>query len=95
VAHVKALADAIFAAIGRRVNDPDLVHLMQRDVPELLPESVEAEVPAAEEATAGRTCLARLFSSCTVFTSMTVAEKDRVFRHFLGTIVSHEWSIPE
>jgi hypothetical protein len=36
------------------------------------------------------TCLARLFSSCTVFTTMTVAEKDLVFRHFLGTIEIQE-----
>jgi hypothetical protein len=39
-------------------------------------------------------CLARLFRSCTVFTTVAVAEKDRVFRRFLGTIVSQEWSIP-
>jgi hypothetical protein len=38
--------------------------------------------------------LSRQFSSGTGFTTMAVAEKDRVFRHFLGTIVYHEWSIP-
>jgi hypothetical protein len=48
-AHVMALAHAIFVAIGRRVNDPDLVHLTQQDVLELPPDSVEAEVPKVEE----------------------------------------------
>jgi hypothetical protein len=49
---------------------------------------------SASQTCAPGNCLARLFSSCTALTTMAVAEKDRVFRHFMGTIVSHERLIP-